>query len=56
MASGFQDFCRRLLVSTRENVQSSQREIKGSVTKALATFEQIFQTVESQVAKKVPNA
>lgn len=56
ISSGFQDLFRHLLDLTPENVQSRQREIRRSVTEALARFEQIFQTLDSELPKKLCNS
>lgn len=53
--SWFQEFFRRILKFVCEIVQSRQRETKGSVTEYLAPFQQILQTLESGLSKKLPN-
>lgn len=54
--TGLPDLCRRLLESARVNVKSRQRRIGGAVTEALALLENIFQNLESQLVKKLPNS
>lgn len=53
---GCEEFCRRFLDSACENIQSHQEGIEGSVTGTLASFEQIFPTLESELAKQLTNA
>lgn len=47
----FQEFSRRLLKTALDNVQSRLQEVEGSVKEVLVCFEQIFQTLISQLDK-----
>lgn len=53
--SVFHEFCRRLLNAARENVGYRQGGINGSFKEAPAPFEQIFQTLQFKLDKKLPN-
>lgn len=53
--SGFQVFCRRLLDSTPGSVQPRQQRVDIPVAETLAHFKHIFQTLESEMANKLPN-